>query len=163
MRGGGVTARARRGSGSWSSRPAPSDARRFHQVAATGAGITRSRRPASDDGVRARLYVDGAEVAEAEVEADALRLKSGLPLYIGANPDKNGGAGAFFQGAIDEVRISALARYETARFDPPARHEGDPQTLLLLHLDRDDGPFALDASPGRRHGIGIGAVSFVAR
>jgi hypothetical protein len=115
------------------------------------------------DGARVRLYVDGAEVAAAEVETDALRLKSGLPLYVGANPDENGGAGAFFQGAIDEVRISALARYETARFDPPARHEGDPQTLLLLHLDRDDGPFALDASPGRRHGIGIGAVSFVAR
>ena len=115
------------------------------------------------DGARARLYLDGAQIAEVEAKADALRVKSGLPLYIGANPDENGGAGAFFQGALDEVRLSTLARYETARFDPPARHESDPQTLLLLHLDRDDGPFALDASPGRRHGIGVGAVSFVAR
>jgi hypothetical protein len=54
-----------------------------------------------------------------------------------------------------------VARYGPKRFDPPVRHESDEQTLVLLHLDRDDGPFALDASPGRRHGIGVGAVSFV--
>jgi hypothetical protein len=115
------------------------------------------------DGTQARLYLDGALIAEAVVDAQALRMESNLSLYVGANPDEDGAAGAFFHGALDEVRLSTVARYGGKGFDPPARHESDPTTLLLLHLDRDDGPFALDASPGRRHGIGVGTVSFVAR
>jgi hypothetical protein len=115
------------------------------------------------DGTQARLYLDGALIAEADVDAQALRMESDLSLYVGANPDKDGAAGAFFHGALDEVRLSTVARYGGKGFDPPARHESDPKTLLLLHLDRDDGPFALDASPGRHHGIGVGTVSFVGR
>jgi hypothetical protein len=32
----------------------------------------------------------------------------------------------------------------------------------LLHLDGTAGPFARDASPRRRHGLGIGDIRYVA-
>jgi len=113
------------------------------------------------DDTEARLYVDGALVARAPVAAEP--RGNGLPLYVGANPDDKGGDGDYFDGAIDEVRISTEARYRGDRFTPVPRHKADPATALLLHFDGGDVPFARDASPHRRDGIALGIPRFTTR
>jgi hypothetical protein len=101
------------------------------------------------DGSHVRLYVDGALAAE--VEAQGRRKTNGLPLFIGADPNGNGAPVSFFAGAIDEVRLSRVARYAGPSFVPPRRHEPDADTLLLLHLDSDFGPWTPDASAQKAH------------
>lgn len=104
------------------------------------------------------LYLDGNLVATSERTGPI--TKNSLPLIIGGNPDHQGAVGSPFSGAIDEVRISTIDRYQEEGFTPPLRHEADADTALLLHLDRDDGPFALDASAHLRHAIGLGSPEF---
>ncbi|HEU4418931.1 MAG TPA: LamG-like jellyroll fold domain-containing protein [Planctomycetota bacterium] len=101
------------------------------------------------DGSSVRLYVDGALAAE--VEAKGKRKTNGLPLFIGADPNKSSAPVSFFSGAMDEVRLSKVARYKGPSFAPPRRHEPDADTLLLLHLDSDFGPWTPDASPQKAH------------
>jgi hypothetical protein len=101
------------------------------------------------DGTNVRLYVDGALAAE--VAAQGKRKTNKLPLFIGADPNKGGAPGSFFEGAMDEVRLSRVARYAGPSFVPPRRHEADADTLLLLHLDSDFGPWTPDASPQKAH------------
>jgi hypothetical protein len=86
------------------------------------------------DGREVRLYVDGRLVAAKK--GTGKRKRNGHPFYIGADPDGRGRPMSFFDGLIDEVRISTVARYRGERFDPPRRHERDGQTALLLHMDR---------------------------
>lgn len=115
------------------------------------------------DGIEAQLYLDGRLIARKELPPGKALKPNLLPMYVGANPAETGAIGSPFQGAIDEVRISTVARYEELSFRPSARFEPDGETALLLHLDGDGGPFARDASYHGRHGIGVGAVEFVAR
>jgi hypothetical protein len=96
-------------------------------------------------------YVDGRQVAAAR--AHGTRRRNRLPLYVGADPDARGTPTSTIDGAVDEVRISRGARYADASFEPATRFEADPDTLLLLHLDRAVGSFALDSGPGRRHPV----------
>jgi len=118
-------------------RDAPLTAGKWHHVA----GVF--------DGKNVRLYVDGALAAE--VEAQGKRKTNGLPLFIGADPNPNSAPVSFFAGAIDEVRLSKVARYAGPSFVPPRRHEPDTETVLLLHLDSDFGPWTPDASPHKAH------------
>jgi hypothetical protein len=115
------------------------------------------------DGMEARLYLDGRLIERAEAAPEQALKTNNLPLYVGGNPSRDGAIASSFEGAIDEVRISTVARYEGESFRPSPRLQSDNETSLLLHLDGDSGPFARDASPHRRHGIGIGAVQFIAR
>lgn len=86
---------------------------------------------------------------------------AGRPLYIGAG--ENGPMfGApwyynFFQGAIDEVRISTNARY-TANFTPPTQpFTPDANTLMLFHFDGN----TTDASSNAFNASITGVVPYI--
>jgi hypothetical protein len=101
------------------------------------------------DGREVRCYVDGALVGAAAGTGE--RATNALPLYIGADPDQDGAPVSTFTGRLDEVRLSKVARYQGAAFTPAARHTTDQDTVLLLHLDADFGPWCPDASSARAH------------
>lgn len=101
------------------------------------------------DGAELRCYLDGRLVGS---KAGAgRRTTNGLPLFVGADPDGRGRPTSFFHGRVDEVRISTVARYTGESFEPPTRHEPDADTVLLLHLDADFGPWTPDASGQNAH------------
>lgn len=100
------------------------------------------------------LFRDGRPVAESE--APAPRTTNRFPLYIGADPDKNGRPGHYFTGAVDEVRLSATARYQS-RFRPRRALKCDKDTLLLLHFDADGTDFFADESSHGSHGWPVGS------
>jgi hypothetical protein len=107
------------------------------------------------DGSEVRAYVDGQLVAK--TAGKGIRKTNALPLFVGADPNGSGAPGSFFRGAIDDVRISSVARYTTA-FEPAAQHEADAATVLLLPCDTDFGPWTPDASGHARHPRRIGTA-----
>lgn len=114
------------------------------------------------DGAEARLYLDGQLIASAKAAPEQVLTPNELPLFVGGNAVADGSIEFSLEGAVDELRISTVARYRGESFRPVRRFEPDEETVLLLHLDGIGGPFALDASFHGRHGIGIGENQFVA-
>lgn len=108
------------------------------------------------DGNEVRLYVDGTLVATKAGSGE--RATNALPLFVGADPDKNGKPESTFMGAIDEVRISTVARYSGPKFDATQRHEPDAQTALLLHCDVDVSAWTPDASGKGAHARRLGTA-----
>ncbi|HWA99866.1 MAG TPA: LamG-like jellyroll fold domain-containing protein, partial [Pirellulales bacterium] len=99
---------------------------------------------------RKRLYLDGILAGDDSVE---LPFKpSGREVTIGS-----GAANGYFDGTIDEVRISSVARYSND-FTPQARFEPDDQTELLYHFDEGSGTVAKDSSSHHRDGKISGAT-----
>ncbi|MCL4742520.1 MAG: metallophosphoesterase [Phycisphaerales bacterium] len=111
------------------------------------------------DGREARLYVDGTLVAS--IERAGRRRTNRLPLMIGADVDGRGAAVSHFDGLIDGVRLSRVARYSGDRFTPERRHAPDGDTLLLLNMDGRVGPWMYDESPNRAHATVRGTVELV--
>lgn len=105
------------------------------------------------DGAAVRLWVNG-RLAGAAPASGPITANT-LPLVVGAGVDARGRTVDHFTGRIDEVRLSAIARYD-APFSPPRICEPDADTLLLLHLDHDTLPGVGDAGPGGRHGWATG-------
>jgi hypothetical protein len=101
------------------------------------------------DGDEVRCYVDGRLLARAP--ATGSRRQNRLPLFVGADPDGKGQPTSFFAGSLDEVRLSQVARYSGPGFVPPVRHRPDADTVLLLHLDTDFGPWTADSAPNGAH------------
>jgi formylglycine-generating enzyme required for sulfatase activity len=101
-------------------------------------------------------YVNGKRQG-AQVVVSMQYAPSTTPLLIGANPLPKGVAEEFFDGAIDEVRISSVARY-TADFTPQQRFEPDDKTEVLYHFDEGAGTVAKDSSPHGRDGKIVGAT-----
>ncbi len=101
------------------------------------------------DGKETRLYIDGQLIKSAQ-RAGKRRI-NGLPLMIGADVNGRGDPMSFFNGRIDEVRLSTVARYSGERFRPARRHTADDDTVLLLHMDGAIGPWLHDASPEAQH------------
>ena len=62
----------------------------------------------------------------------------------------------FFQGRIDEVRVSKIARY-TGDFQPKQRFESDEETLGLYHFDEGTGEVLKDSSGNGHDGKIVGA------
>lgn len=108
------------------------------------------------DGREVRCYVDGAQVAAAAGAGE--RTTNTLPLYVGGDPNQSGAPVSTFAGRLDEVRISKVARYAGPTFAPAARHAADADTVLLLHLDADFGPWTPDASGSRAHPRRLGTA-----
>lgn len=96
----------------------------------------------SYDGATLRVFVNGRLSASNDCGAQTI-ITTGQPLRIGANTS---GTIAYFAGIIDEVRISASARY-TANFAVPvAPFVDDSDTRLLLHLDEGAGQIVADSA-----------------
>ena len=111
------------------------------------------------DGATATLYLDGKAIAKAKgrpaVAAGGLR--------IGAASKKNNGPTSLLGGLLDEVRLSSTSRYRGG-FQPPSRAKGfraDSRTLLLLHLDRNYGPWVRDGSKNGAHPLRKGKASCI--
>jgi Leucine-rich repeat (LRR) protein len=101
-----------------------------------------------------RLYVNG-KLAHAVATAPAAHLPSAEPFVIG------GPAGlkdsTYFDGVIDEVRISRTARY-SADYEPQPRLLVDAETLALYHFDEGTGEVLRDASGNGHDGKVVGAA-----
>lgn len=106
------------------------------------------------DGAEVRLYVDGRLVARGK--GSGARRRNAVPFCVGADPDGRGTPTSFFEGLIDEVRVSKVARYSRDSFTPARAFEPDAETLLLLHCDGFVGPFAVDASRAEAHALRYG-------
>lgn len=105
----------------------------------------------SYDGEKLRYFVNGILQGE---DAGGPHAASGRRFFIGAEPDGRSVPNLFFTGAVDEVRISNVARY-LAEFRPKKNFMRDEATLLLLHFDREtvgDG-ILLDDSGMHHHGV----------
>lgn len=102
------------------------------------------------DGKQVMMFVDGKRVGS--VAGTGARGTNRLPLLIGADPDGGGRPTRPQACLIDEVRVSKSARYAEA-FAPRQRYIPDDETVLLMHLDRNIGPFVVDQSTSSAKGI----------
>lgn len=107
------------------------------------------------DGQEARLYLDGKLVGSEQRRGN--RKTNTLPLTIGADVTRTGGAMSYFDGQIDAVRVSTRARYEGRSFQPERRPAADEATVLLLNMDGAFGPWVLDESPRGANARLVGA------
>ncbi len=112
------------------------------------------------DGAEVRLYVDGVVVASRK--GSGVRTRNRLPFVVGGDVGQDGTANSLFDGRIDEVRVSDVARYAGERFAPARRFENDAHTLLLLHMDGFVGPWSPDASGHAAHAKLVGAPQLTA-
>ncbi len=106
------------------------------------------------DGAESRLYLDGQLIKSATRRGK--RKRNNLPLYVGADVANNGTPTSFFDGQIDSVRLSKIARYQGPEFTPQRRAKTDPDTLLLLNMDGIVGPWLYDESGKAAHPTLIG-------
>jgi len=113
------------------------------------------------DGQSLRTYVDGELVATVEVDPSWERRTNGLPLVIGADTNGRGNPTSFFEGAIDEVRLSDTARYAGERFAPERRLRADEDTVVLYSFDRDLGPYVIDESGRGHHARRVGSPTTI--
>jgi hypothetical protein len=109
------------------------------------------------DGREVRLYVDGNIVGAAPKTGK--RKMNALPLMIGADVDGEGRAVSKFDGWIDTVRVSTVARYSGERFKPARRLATDTDTALLLNMDGVVGPWLYDESKSAAHATVVGEAA----
>ena len=76
-----------------------------------------------------------------------------IDLFIGRD---SSGARYYFDGLIDEVRLSSVARY-TSDFVPAPRLSADQDTVALWSFD-GEGDVAQDSSGNGHHGVIVGAT-----
>ena len=111
-------------------------------------------------GNRVRLFVDGTASNQDFESLPA--VGGGRGLYIGGVPLAEAWqTDGFFEGIIDDVRISRGARYG-ASFTPPADLDSDADTIALYHFDEGSGDVARDAS-GNGHDLKIVGAKWVAQ
>jgi hypothetical protein len=113
------------------------------------------------DGNATRVYLDGELVSTEGVDNTWKRKTNDLPLVIGADPDGSGNPMSFFEGQIDEVRLSSTARYLGESFSPERRLTADSNTVALYTFDRAMGPYVLDASGHGHHARRVGSPKAV--
>jgi len=101
------------------------------------------------DGEEARLYLDGKLVDRKARKGH--RKTNDLPLVIGGDTSTGGGAVSHFNGIIDEVRLSRVARYVGDLAGPNVGGSSDDDTVLLLDFSEKIGPWVPDASANRAH------------
>ncbi len=113
------------------------------------------------DGNATRMYLDGELVSSEGVDNTWKRTTNDLPLIVGADPDGSGNPMSFFEGAIDEVRLSSTARYLGESFTPQRRLSADGDTVALYTFDRAMGPYVLDVSGHGNHARRVGSPKAV--
>lgn len=105
-------------------------------------------------GTTLTTYVNGNVGTVVTVDEDS--YANGDSLYIGSN---RSGAPSYFDGLIDEIRISKVARY-TWSFIPYWRFAGDTNTVGLWHFEEHSGSTAADSSGNGLTGALIGGVTW---
>ncbi|NQT87646.1 protein kinase, partial [bacterium] len=100
-----------------------------------------------DDGART-LFVDGQPVDRSKASKNV--GYDDQPLTVGAHKVEGNMMG-FWNGAIDEVRVTLGARY-TKPFTPERQCRKDPRTQLLLRFEEGKGDKTRDLSPYGHHG-----------
>lgn len=103
-----------------------------------------------------RFYVDGKITHQLpRVNPSGIRYRFG-GTWLGAHPNVSDSGSAeiryFFQGYLDEIRMSSIARYGD-QFVPATRFECDADTLALYHCDEGSGQELRDSSGHNHHGI----------
>jgi serine/threonine protein kinase len=106
------------------------------------------------EGRRYRFYFDGKLWKHGEL-GDQPAI-SDQPFMIGGHDVLKG----FYQGTIDEIRFSNVARYSTD-FMPVTRFENDVNTMALYHCDEGQDSILVDSSGNGHHGE-INGASWVA-
>lgn len=101
-----------------------------------------------------RLYVNG-RLAQGVAIAPAKHFPSTEAFFIGGPGGRKDST--YFDGVIDEVRISSTARY-SRDYAPSARFEVDEHTLALYHFDEGQGEVLHDASGHGHDGTIVGAT-----
>jgi Notch-like protein len=115
------------------------------------------RNPQGEGVTKVSVYVDGAYIMGPTFQDFYDDPASTDPIYVGC-ADKAEGTTAHFYGAIDELRISNVARY-TQGFDPATILQTDANTVALYHFDDPDTPL-IDASPNQLDGEWVGEAAF---
>ena len=88
----------------------------------------------SRNGTSTKLFVNGLQVGSAWTDNTDYDIAK--PLIIGASYD---GLGNYFEGFVDEVRISkGIARYTANFVTASSEFTSDTDTVLLLHFNGDD-------------------------
>ena len=115
------------------------------------------------DGSSVALFIDGKEAARTRVDEGMTRKTNEFPLVIGADVDRSGGPMSYFDGQVDEVRLSTAAIY-TQDFTPPRRLEATESTLLYYPFDRTVGPLHVDRGRAgvHRRATGEAALKLIA-
>ena len=95
---------------------------------------------ATFDGTTAKLFVNATEVYNDATAANWTLITNTNHLNIGAR--YSGGYGSYFDGEIDEIRISDIARDIVDMQTDYSREEyvSDANTLLLMHFDDGSSP-----------------------
>jgi hypothetical protein len=113
----------------------------------------------SCDGKKARYYVDGSLQATVDVPEPLRHGPEGL--VVGASASMGVAPFGLFRGAIDELRVSDVARYPRA-FTPARFHREDENTVLLLRFDTlEDGRPVDTSGRGRKVTPLVGAPKLV--
>jgi concanavalin A-like lectin/glucanase superfamily protein/calcineurin-like phosphoesterase family protein len=111
------------------------------------------------DGEQVRLYLDG-KLVEA-IDGSGHRTPNPLPLMVGADVNGNGDPTSYFDGRIDGVRVSSVARYAGESFVPERRVSADGDTVLLLNMDARVAAWAYDESASGAHALMVGGAEVV--
>jgi len=103
------------------------------------------------DDSKSVLFVDGKRQGGINIPRNRVQDMGGTGMAIGrsANPE-------FFNGTIDEVRISKAVRY-TEDFVPQTYFKPDADTMALYHFDEGQGDVLKDSSGNGNHGKNFGA------
>ncbi|HUQ70206.1 MAG TPA: LamG-like jellyroll fold domain-containing protein, partial [Planctomycetaceae bacterium] len=108
------------------------------------------------NGTELRLFVDGQLVSRGK----GSRSKPGEYREGGVNGARYATLSLGvdgYNGLIDEVRVSSVARYN-ADYTPATRLKSDPQTIALYHFDDGQGVVFADSSGHKRDGNILGAT-----
>jgi len=109
------------------------------------------------DGAEIRLYLDGELIGSKK--ASGRRTRNDLPFIVGADVRRDGTPMSFFDGRVDAVRLSKVARDAAGSIDPAAPRVADADTVLLLDFDRRLGAWTWDASSSGAHPRLVGEPS----
>jgi hypothetical protein len=96
------------------------------------------------DGTTLRYYVNGRLQGEAKEEG---HRRSRHRWFVGGQPNGRNSPVEFFNGELDEVRLSSKVRY-AKDFKPRRNFMRDRHTILLMHFDLD---LRLDDSGAHNH------------
>ncbi|MCA9119348.1 MAG: protein kinase [Planctomycetaceae bacterium] len=117
----------------------------------------RQHRAMVFDGAKLHYYINGIWQGERRAAAHEGMMWKMRELRLGCGGDGR----RFFQGRIDQVRISKVARYPDS-FPPIARVDSDDVTLALYNFDEGRGDTLADAS-GHGHDAKIFGATWVSQ